>query len=218
MSTIPTAEDRFAFGENWLRFLQTIDEPRIEAAIEGLRQILVSTDLMAKPFGHRLWLGTFQLSAARDWSDVDGVVVRLRRVLSGLQPRVEATLCGRRSELEIGQGSAIDADYMQSLGKFDNCLFGACCLTPAIKPKLWRWRRSAWLMAVCCLSRCITIKVLQAPRSLVKRIYQACTEFEAAVGAADCRWYETKSALARLLRGKNPLPFQRLESQETRPW
>src|SRR5690606_39206433 len=37
----PVADrDRFEFGANWTRFLETVDESRIEAAVTSLRQML----------------------------------------------------------------------------------------------------------------------------------------------------------------------------------
>ncbi len=43
-------EGRFAFGANWLSFLETLDDERIEFARASLRRTLEVTDLADKSF------------------------------------------------------------------------------------------------------------------------------------------------------------------------
>ena len=44
------AGERFAFGENWQRFLFTLDESRILRAEDSLRRMLEVSDLRGKTF------------------------------------------------------------------------------------------------------------------------------------------------------------------------
>ena len=44
------AGERFAFGDNWAQFLTVIDEPRIEEAVESLKNMLEVEDLNGKSF------------------------------------------------------------------------------------------------------------------------------------------------------------------------
>ncbi len=118
MSTIPPTEDRFAFGENWLRFLQTVDEPRIEAAMQGLRQMLGVERLDGQTFlDIGCGSGLSSLAAARLGAtvvsfDYDESSVACSREL-------KCRFAADAANWTIGKGSAIDVDYMQSLGKFD---------------------------------------------------------------------------------------------------
>src|SRR6185503_6100723 len=45
-----TAKTRFAFGENWASFAETITEQRIQAAIAGLRRLFPNGELAGKAF------------------------------------------------------------------------------------------------------------------------------------------------------------------------
>ena len=44
------ARERFAFGENWTRFLGILDESRIQRAEDSLRRMLDVSDLNGKTF------------------------------------------------------------------------------------------------------------------------------------------------------------------------
>jgi 2-polyprenyl-6-hydroxyphenyl methylase/3-demethylubiquinone-9 3-methyltransferase len=66
VSGIATAPDRFAFGENWSRFAQLLDEPRIEEAASSLRSMLEVDDLGGRSFlDVGSGSGLFSLAAAR---------------------------------------------------------------------------------------------------------------------------------------------------------
>ncbi|NLI09154.1 MAG: class I SAM-dependent methyltransferase, partial [Elusimicrobia bacterium] len=43
-------EKRFAFGKNWLSFLDTMDEERINTAVNSLKEMLEMEDLKEKTF------------------------------------------------------------------------------------------------------------------------------------------------------------------------
>lgn len=111
------ATDRFAFGRNWQKFSRLIDERRVEAAVTGLTGLLQRTDLVDRTFlDIGCGSGLSSLAALRlgatvkafdfDRDSVDATRTNLTRLAAG----------GRWS---VGQGSALDADYMRSLGQFD---------------------------------------------------------------------------------------------------
>lgn len=109
---------RFAFGDNWLRFLTTLDDERIAEARRSLQEMLEVKSLEGLTIldigsGSGLFsLAAVQLGAARVVSfDFDPA-----SVACGLELR-------RRyapgADWTVEQGSALDHDYVRSLGTFD---------------------------------------------------------------------------------------------------
>lgn len=110
--------DRFTFGENWSAFLRVLDDDRIEEATSSLREMLGRDDLEGLTFlDVGSGSGLFSLAATRlgaervhsfdyDCSSV-GCTQELRRRYA---PEADWT---------IEQGSALDGEYMRSLGHFD---------------------------------------------------------------------------------------------------
>jgi 16S rRNA G966 N2-methylase RsmD len=108
--------DRFAFGKNWTAFLSVINEDRIASAVEKLSAML--GDLKGKTFldigsGSGIHsLAAVRLGAARVRSfdyDQDSVncTAEMKRRFA---PNANWT---------IEQGSALDENFMHSLGQFD---------------------------------------------------------------------------------------------------
>ena len=111
-------ELRFKFGENWARFLTVLDEGRINLAVQSLKDMLQVETLEGKSFlDIGSGSGLFSLSAKRlgakvfsfdyDPSSVACAQELRRRYFDGDQ------------EWGVQQGSALDANYVRSLGKFD---------------------------------------------------------------------------------------------------
>jgi 2-polyprenyl-6-hydroxyphenyl methylase/3-demethylubiquinone-9 3-methyltransferase len=111
--------DRFEFGANWRRFLSVLDEPRIELATASLGKMLGVDSLAGRTFldigsGSGLSsLAAMRLGAERVHSfDYDPQSVacteELRRRYFADTPR----WCAE-------PGSALDRDYLNSLGRFD---------------------------------------------------------------------------------------------------
>jgi 2-polyprenyl-6-hydroxyphenyl methylase/3-demethylubiquinone-9 3-methyltransferase len=110
--------ERFEFGKNWSAFLETIDEERIAKAEESLREMLEVETLNGKTFlDIGSGSGLFSLAARRLGANVHSFdfdtnsfactqELRNRYFPNDLNWRVE-------------QGSALDAEYVDSLGKFD---------------------------------------------------------------------------------------------------
>lgn len=109
---------RFAFGENWRRFLGEVDEGRVAEAERSLREMLGRDDLRGASFlDVGSGSGLFSLAARRLGArvvsfDVDPASVACTRELK------------RRSAAgdeawEVRAGSALDEAFLRSLGRFD---------------------------------------------------------------------------------------------------
>src|SRR5262245_62123549 len=111
--------DRFEFGKNWTRFLAVLDDQRIEEACKSLRRMLGVDSLAKRTFldigsGSGLFsLAAMRLGAARVRSfDYDPHSVACTREL-------KRRFFPDAAAWSIEQGSALDAGYVASLGKFD---------------------------------------------------------------------------------------------------
>lgn len=114
----PIRGERFAFGANWARFLELLDDRRIAAAESSLRDMLLIQELRGKSFlDIGSGSGLFSLAARRLGANVfsfdydpDSVActAELRRRFFPNDPR-----------WVVQQGSVLDAQYVASLGRFD---------------------------------------------------------------------------------------------------
>jgi 2-polyprenyl-3-methyl-5-hydroxy-6-metoxy-1,4-benzoquinol methylase len=111
--------ERFRFGKNWARFLESLSEPRILSANEALKTLLGVEDLSGKRFADvGSGSGLSSLAARRLGASVvsfdydpDSVECtrELRRRLGGENP----------AEWDVLEGSVLDAGFIQKLGQFD---------------------------------------------------------------------------------------------------
>lgn len=109
---------RFEFGKNWARFLSVLNNERIVEAEKSLTEMLECADLKHKRFlDAGSGSGLFSLSARRLGAKVHSF---------DYDPQsVACTMALKRryypddSEWTIEKGSALDIEYMQSLGEFD---------------------------------------------------------------------------------------------------
>ena len=109
---------RFAFGENWRSFLEQVDSDRISEAERSLKQMLGVSTLRGLTFlDIGCGSGLFSLAAARLGAeavrsfDFDPASVQCAKVLRDrLRPDASWT---------IEPGSALDDEYIGSLGQFD---------------------------------------------------------------------------------------------------
>lgn len=110
--------ERFEFGRNWAAFLSVLDDERIATAEGSLRAMLECEDLQGKRFlDIGSGSGLFSLAARRLGASVHSFdfdsnsfacTQELRRRYFPGDP-----------DWRIEQGSALDAEYLKSLGKFD---------------------------------------------------------------------------------------------------
>jgi len=110
--------ERFAFGDNWARFLRVLDEQRIQQAVDSLKAMLEVEDLHGKSFlDVGSGSGLFSLAArrlgARVFSfDYDPQSVACTRELKKRYFETDM-------DWQVQAGSVLDKDYLKNLGKFD---------------------------------------------------------------------------------------------------
>lgn len=113
------AGERFAFGKNWLRFLDRLDETRIAAAVASVRE-LTGLDTLG---GKRLLdigsgSGLFSLAAMRLGADeVCSFDYDPDSVRCGLE--LKARFFPGNDRWRITEGSILDESFLGTLGTFD---------------------------------------------------------------------------------------------------
>ena len=110
--------ERFEFGKNWSRFLNVLDDARIARAEESLEQMLEVADLEGRSFlDIGSGSGLFSLAARRLGARVHSFDYDPHSVACTKELR--RRYFNNDSDWLIEEGSALDADYLKSLGTFD---------------------------------------------------------------------------------------------------
>ena len=110
--------ERFAFGENWARYLEILDEARINEAQESLRQMLEVEDLAGKSFlDIGSGSGLFSLAARRLGARVHSLDFDPQSVSCTAELR--RRYFPNDPDWMVEEGSALDRDWLRSLGPFD---------------------------------------------------------------------------------------------------
>lgn len=110
--------ERFAFGDNWRRYLQLLDDERIARAVDSLKTMLEAQTLSGKSFlDIGSGSGIFSLAARRLGArvlsvDYDPAAVACAREL-------KRRYFDADEEWQIRPGSALDREFLGSLGRFD---------------------------------------------------------------------------------------------------
>ena len=111
------SDHRFAFGQNWHRYLASVGDAQITAAGESLKDLLGVDDLTGKRFldigcGSGVFsLAARHLGAAVHSFDYDDDSVACTTALRDQD--------GSEDGWRVEQGSVLDHDYLVSLGRFD---------------------------------------------------------------------------------------------------
>jgi len=109
---------RFEFGQNWTRFLETLDEGRIALAEQSLRDMLDVEHLAGKRFlDIGSGSGLFSLVACRLGATVYSFDFDPQSVACTAE--LKRRYFADDAAWTIEQGSVLDADYLASLGTFD---------------------------------------------------------------------------------------------------
>lgn len=112
------AGERFEFGRNWAAFLRVLDEQRIKSATASLVRMLGWEDLHRKTFlDIGSGSGLSSLCAYRLGANVTSFDFDSHSVACTTELRRRYGSDGER--WTVAQGSAIDPDYMRTLGTFD---------------------------------------------------------------------------------------------------
>ena len=109
---------RFAFGANWTRYLELLNDARIQNAEKSLKQMLKVTTLQGRKFlDIGSGSGLFSLAARRLGAYVHSFDYDPKSVACALELRTR--FFPGDSNWTIEQGSVLDEKYVRSLGKFD---------------------------------------------------------------------------------------------------
>jgi 2-polyprenyl-3-methyl-5-hydroxy-6-metoxy-1,4-benzoquinol methylase len=108
-------DGRFAFGENWMRFLRSVDDRRIKAAEDSLKSYLDLRGKTVLDIGSGS--GLFSLAACRLGArvrsfDYDSEAVACTKELRRLYIPAD-------SSWAIERGDVLDRNFLQILGQFD---------------------------------------------------------------------------------------------------
>ena len=110
--------ERFEFGKNWSRFLSTLDDAKIDSAMNSLRTMLETDDLQGKRFlDIGSGSGLFSLAARRLGASVQSFDYDPNSVACTAELR--RRYFPHDDQWNVAEGSVLDADYVRSLGQFD---------------------------------------------------------------------------------------------------
>ena len=110
--------ERFEFGKNWSRFLATVDDQKIGTAENSLKDMLEVNDLTGKTFlDIGSGSGLFSLAARRLGAIVHSFDYDPHSVACTKELR--RRYFNNSPAWSIEEGSALDSDYVRSLGTFD---------------------------------------------------------------------------------------------------
>jgi len=110
--------ERFAFGDNWALFLKVLDEQCINEAVESLKNMLEVENLNGKSFlDIGSGSGLFSLAAKRLGARVFSFDYDPKSVACTKQ--LKRQYFENDENWSVEEGSVLDIDYLNSLGKFD---------------------------------------------------------------------------------------------------
>ena len=152
------SSDRFQFGENWLKFLDVLDESRIEYAIQSICANLDVKNLSDKSFlDIGSGSGLFSLAARRLGARVHSFDYDPHSVACTAELKRRYFIDDAQWLVE--QGSALDQEYLNRLGgDLISSIVGACCTTRVACGRHWRMSCRLFPLEGSCLSQSITIR------------------------------------------------------------
>lgn len=110
--------ERFQFGENWKHFLNSLNEARIVEAEKSLKEMLQVENLISKSFlDVGSGSGIFSLAAKRLGARVHSFDYDPESVACTME--LKRRFFSEDSDWTIEEGSVLDPNYLNSLGKFD---------------------------------------------------------------------------------------------------
>lgn len=205
-----TETARFQFGANWQSFLNTLDDTRIEGAqrrfiemaeldtLEGMRFVDVGCGS-----------GLHSLVARRLGAQVHAFDYDAQSVAASQE--IRRRYAPDDPDWHIEQGSVLDEQYLASLGTFDVVYsWGVLHHTGAM------WQALENVIPLVKPGGMLFIGIYndQGKQSqrwrAIKRFYSTSPRWiQRLMVLVIGGWWELRGALIRLIKGKNPLPFQR---------
>ncbi len=115
-----TQKDKFAFGENWQNFLSVLTDEHIDEAEKALREFLHEKDLHGKNFlDIGSGSGLHSLAARKLGAFVYSFDYDLQSV--ACTDELKRLYFPNDKNWTVESGSVLDAEFINSLGKFDIC-------------------------------------------------------------------------------------------------
>jgi 2-polyprenyl-3-methyl-5-hydroxy-6-metoxy-1,4-benzoquinol methylase len=110
--------DRFAFGDNWTKFLNLLNDHRITLAEKSLQKMLGLNDLTGKKFlDVGSGSGIFSLAARRLGASVYSFDYDQQSVACTME--IKRRYFDNDSEWVVEHGSVLDVNYLKTLGQWD---------------------------------------------------------------------------------------------------
>lgn len=209
--------NRFEFGKNWQRFLSILDKDRILEAERSLKQMLETDHLKGKSFlDVGSGSGLFSLSARRLGARVHSFDFDPLSVACTMELKRRYFLSDGNWTIE--QGDVLNLDYLKSLEQFDVVYsWGVLHHTGA----MWQVLENVEPLVAEKGKLYISIYNDQGSASLLwmslKRFYNRSSKpIKGFILLGVGGYLETISALGRLVRCENPLPFKRWAEMKKR--
>src|SRR5436309_8018420 len=113
------SDDRFEFGRNWRRFLSTVDDQRVAAAVEALKGMLGVETLSGRSF--------LDIGSGSGLSSLAAVLLKADRVHSfdydpesvAATRELKRIVCPEVDHWTIETGNVLDSEWLRSLGQWD---------------------------------------------------------------------------------------------------
>lgn len=201
-------ENRFAFGKNWQAFSTVVDAERIALAIESLQTMLGAESLAGRRFlDLGCGSGLFSLAAHRLGAEVVSVDFDPDSVTCTDQIRSQHS--EQPADWQVLRGSVLDDTFMASLGLFDDVYcWGVVHHTGDMRRAIQRAAERVSSGGRLFLAVYNDQGGASRRWLAIKRAYHRLPSWlRPPWVVVIAGYYEAKFALARLLRGKNPLPF-----------